>query len=73
MKIPDIIKALEGDDPATLLEAAQTDKSILRHKPRFFITTDFTTFCAYDLKRAEEIQVPFFKLYEKMTTEESNA
>jgi hypothetical protein len=50
------------DDPAPVVEAYRGAESVMKHKPRFILATDFKRLSAFDTKTEEKLDIQFIEL-----------
>lgn len=59
-----LFKAIQDNDPHLVIDELGSNESLLKHKPRFLIVTDYKTFLAQDLQTYDSLDIPIKDLAE---------
>ena len=57
-----LFKAIQDIDPHLVIDELGTNETLLKHRPRFLIVTDYKTFLAQDLKTYDSLDIPIKEL-----------
>ena len=57
-----LFKAIQDIDPHLVIDELGTNETLLKHRPRFLIVTDYKTFLAQDRKTYDSLDIPIKEL-----------